>query len=87
MIAKARVSSPKRLHIAAAVTAGLSACATQKPTRSGFLTAQPPVATPQGRYRATIIEPVAYRPTGKVPERASDVDMAMLQSPVLAKAN
>lgn len=80
MIAKAQSSISKTLLVAAVLTMGLSACATQKPTRSGFLTTPPPVASPQGRYRAAIIEPVVYQPSGKVPERASDADIAMLQS-------
>lgn len=80
MLAKSRSSTFKALVVSAVLATGLSACATQKPTVSGFLTPPTSAAVPQKPYRAVIIEPVAYRPSGRIPAKPSDADIAMLQS-------
>jgi hypothetical protein len=80
MLAKSGSSTIKVLAVSAVLATGLSACATQKPTASGFLTPPTRLAEPQKTYRAVMIEPVAYRPSGRIPARPSDADIAMLQS-------
>lgn len=80
MLTKSGSSTFKALVVSAVLATGLSACATQRPTASGFLTPSTSVASPQKAYRAVMVEPVVYRPSGRIPAKPSDADVAMLQS-------
>lgn len=76
-------SLSKAALIAAVLAVGLSACATQKPTSSGFLSAPAALTAPASittRYRAAMIETVEYRPSGRVPAKAGEADIAVLRA-------
>jgi hypothetical protein len=71
---------PARPAAAIALAALLAACASQQPTRTGFLGAAEPAAAPAPArdYRAFLIEEVVFRPAAGAVQNPGEADIAPL---------